>query len=67
MDISVNNVVADSVVLQQAKVGQDAQMTLLKKALDLQSSATLQLIQSAMPTPQLATEGTLGTQVNTYA
>jgi hypothetical protein len=45
MDISVNNVVADSVMLQQAKVGQEAQMTLLKKALDLQSSAPLQLTQ----------------------
>lgn len=44
---------------------QDAQVGLLKKSLDAQTSAASQLIDS-MSLP-LATEGAKGTHVNTYA
>lgn len=44
---------------------QDAQVSLLKKSMDTQQATASKLLQS-MSLP-LATEGTLGTQVNTYA
>ena len=43
-----------------------ASVLVLKKALDMQASSAAQLIE-ALPQPALATSGTLGTQVNTYA
>lgn len=44
---------------------QDAQVSMLKKTMDTQAAAATQLIDSmALP---LATEGSLGTKVNTYA
>jgi hypothetical protein len=54
-------------MMQQAKTSQDQQMLVLKKALAVESSTALQLIQSAMPSPTLASEGTLGTRINTFA
>ncbi|WP_168583233.1 YjfB family protein [Gephyromycinifex aptenodytis] len=44
---------------------QDAQVSLLKKSMDTQQAAASKLIES-MSLP-LASEGPLGTQVNTYA
>ena len=41
-------------------------VSVLKKALDQQASSAAQLIQ-ALPQPALATSGSIGTQVNTYA
>lgn len=43
-----------------------AAVAVLKKALQAQASSAAQLIQ-ALPQPALATSGTLGTRVNTYA
>ena len=43
-----------------------ASISVLKKALDVQASSALQLIQ-ALPQATLASSGSLGTQVNTYA
>lgn len=44
---------------------QDAQVSILKKTMDTQAAAAVQLIDPmALP---LATEGSLGTNVNTYA
>ena len=43
-----------------------ASITVLKKALDAQASTAAQLIE-ALPQPALATSGTVGTQLNTYA
>ncbi|MBP9149578.1 MAG: YjfB family protein [Rhodoferax sp.] len=46
---------------------QDAlNILVLKKALDIQASSAASLIQ-ALPQPPLATQGTLGTQVNQFA
>ncbi len=67
MDLSVNSAVDSSLMMQQAKTSQDQQMQVLKKALAVESSTALQLIQSAMPSPTLASEGTLGTRINTFA
>ncbi len=44
---------------------QDAQVSILKKTMDTQTAAAAQLIDS-MSLP-LATDGSLGTNVNTYA
>ncbi len=46
---------------------QDAlNILVLKKALDMQASSAASLLQT-LPQPPLATQGTLGTQVNTFA
>jgi len=43
------------------------QVNVLKKAVNLEANAVLELIQSADQAPPLATEGSVGTQVNTHA
>lgn len=67
MDISVESTINTALLMQQTQVDQDKQTSLLKKALDAQSSVALQLLQSVAPTPQLASEGPLGTRINTFA
>lgn len=67
MDMSVNSAIDSALMMQQAKTSQDQQMLVLKKALEAESSTALQLIQSVAPTPTLASEGTLGTRINTFA
>lgn len=67
MDVAVSNLVNVAVQMQQANVEHEKQATILKKALDAQSSATLQLLQAVAPSPALATEGVQGTRINTYA
>lgn len=49
--------------MQQSQVAQTAQVLVLKKAMDIQATGALALLQ-ALP---LATSGNLGTQVNTMA
>lgn len=67
MDTSVNNVVAQSQVLSQAQTAQQAQMKLFKEALETQQQQVTALLDSAALSPQLASHGSLGTQINTYA
>ncbi len=43
-----------------------ASLMVLKRAMQAQASSAVQLIE-ALPQPPLATSGSLGTQVNTYA
>ncbi|KQP14288.1 putative motility protein [Pseudorhodoferax sp. Leaf267] len=43
------------------------QILVLKKALDAQAAAAATLIQSLPAVPRLATDGSLGTRLNTYA
>lgn len=43
-----------------------AAVSVMKKAMNLQAASTAQLIQS-LPQPSLASSGSLGTQVNTFA
>lgn len=63
MGISPTALVSVSTQMQQSQVAQMAQVLVLKKAMDIQSTGTLALLQ-ALP---LATSGNLGTQVNTMA
>ncbi|MBS0467042.1 MAG: putative motility protein [Proteobacteria bacterium] len=70
MDISltsaiVNNATANS----QQQFAQAVQVSVLKKAMDANASAVATLLGGVQPapTPALATDGTLGTQLNTYA
>jgi len=49
--------------MQQSQVAQTAQVLVLKKAMDIQATGALALLQ-ALP---LATSGNLGTQVNALA
>ncbi|MFG6179551.1 YjfB family protein [Halomonas sp. THAF12] len=67
MDTSVNNVVAQSQVLAHYQTAQQAQMQVFKEALDMQQQQVTALVESASVEPQLARDGSLGTQINTYA
>ncbi|ATJ81949.1 YjfB family protein [Halomonas beimenensis] len=67
MDTSVNNVVAQSRVLEQFQTAQQAQMQVFKEALDTQQQQVTALVESASAEPQLAQDGSLGTRLNTYA
>jgi hypothetical protein len=44
-----------------------ASLVMLRKTLDLQASSAAQLIQALPQPPALATSGSLGSRVNTYA
>ncbi|CAN7326520.1 putative motility protein YjfB-like [Acidovorax sp. 93] len=71
MDVALtNSIVNTATALASAKTSDALNMVVLKKALDMQavSAATmLDAMQQSMPQPALATSGTLGTQVNTFA
>jgi stage V sporulation protein SpoVS len=63
MDISSTALVNASAQTQQSQVAQTAQILVLKKAMEIQATGALALLQ-ALP---LASSGNLGTQVNTMA
>ena len=63
MDISPAALVNAATQMQQSQVAQTAQVLVLKKAMDIQATGALALLQ-ALP---LVTSGNLGTQVNTMA
>ncbi len=63
MDITPTALVSAATQMQQSQVAQTAQVLVLKKAMDIQATGALALLQ-ALP---LATSGNLGTQVNTMA
>ena len=71
MDVALtNSIVNTATALASAKTSDALNMVVLKKARDMQavSAATmLDAMQQSMPQPALATSGTLGTQVNTFA
>lgn len=68
MDVSLsNNILQTANALSQSKTVDAVQTEVLKKSMDVQENAAATLLQ-ALPQPQqLATSGTLGTQVNTFA
>lgn len=64
---SVNSAtVANASSANSGTVQGAAAVLVLKKSMDQQASAAAQLI-AALPQPALATSGSLGTQVNTFA
>lgn len=70
MQIANSSVQQAAAAVVQGGPMQDVQITVLKKAIDVQASAAAALLQS-LPQPTgalpLATQGNLGTQLNTTA
>ena len=69
MDVALtNNIVHTATALASAKTSDALNMVVLKKALDIQATSAATLIGAMQQSmPALATSGTLGTQVNTFA
>lgn len=63
MDISPTALVNATLQMKQSQVAETVQVLVLKKAMDIQATGALAMLQ-ALP---LATSGNLGTQVNTLA
>lgn len=67
MDVALTNSIVSTATAMASRETSDAlNVRVLKKALDIQASSAATLLQ-ALPQPPLATSGTLGTQVNTFA
>lgn len=67
MDVALSNSIVNTATAMASRETSDAlNVRVLKKALDIQASSAATLLQ-ALPQPPLATSGTLGTQVNTFA
>jgi len=69
MDVAVSNAVSTALYMNQAQSTEQAQMQLFKQALDMQAQQVSEVLASANlgAQPSLAQEGSVGTQVNTYA
>ena len=67
MDGITNAILDAAGQAQTAKLAQDVQVSVLKKALDQQGAGMMTLLQSATGPLPLATSGPLGTQVNVLA
>lgn len=66
MNIASTPAVQAATAAAQSDTADQVNIMVLKKALDTQAVAALGLIQ-ALPQPLLATQGSLGTKVNTFA
>ncbi|HUH87815.1 MAG TPA: putative motility protein [Pusillimonas sp.] len=66
MSMSVEATVGAAVALQNFNVHQEAQANLLRKTLDIKTQLVTDVLAS-MPSTTLATSGSLGTNINTYA
>jgi hypothetical protein len=64
MDISPALLVDRVVQTSQGQTRQDVQISVMKKAMDLQESASSALLNAVASNLPLATEGAVGTQVN---
>ena len=67
MNSTVNTIINQSLVMQQAQAAQQVQLEVFKDALDMQKDQVAALMASASLQPQLANEGMVGTLINTYA
>ncbi|MHB0775954.1 hypothetical protein [Halomonas sp. WWR20] len=67
MDSSVNSAVSAVLAMQQVQAATDTQAKLMKTSMDTQADHISQLMASAAPTAPLATEGSVGTRLNTFA
>ena len=71
MDASVSNAVSSSLYMNQAQTAQQTQMQVFKESLDNQEQQVSELMESATADSgsqqNLASEGNLGTQINTFA
>jgi hypothetical protein len=67
MDSAVNSSVGQTLIMQQVQAAQQVQLEVYKEALDMQKDQVQALMASASVEPQLANDGMVGTQINTYA
>ncbi|MGM0831357.1 putative motility protein [Halomonas qinghailakensis] len=69
MDVAVSNAVSTALYMNQAQSAEQAQMQIFKQSLDMQAQQVSEVLASANmgAQPDLAQEGSVGTQVNTYA
>lgn len=69
MDVAASNAVSTALYMNQAQTAEQAQMQLFKQSLDMQAEQVTEVLASggAGAEPDLAQEGSVGTQVNTYA
>ena len=67
MDVAVNNMVNATLDMRQAQAIQQAQFGVFKEALDGQAAQITALMDSVALDPQLATSGSVGTQINPTA
>lgn len=69
MDVGISSSVSASLYMNQAQTAEQAQMQVFKEALATQADQVTEIMASADSgaQPDLAKEGTLGTQVNTFA
>ena len=66
MDSISAAIVSTAQGMQQTALQQQVSVAVLKSAMNIQAATAAALI-SALPTQQLATSGSIGTLVNTYA
>ena len=66
MNISNTPSVQSATTAAQTQSADAVNMLVLKKALDTQAAAAITLLQ-AIPQPPLASQGTVGTRLNTFA
>ena len=66
MNIASTPAVQSATAAAQGATSDDVNMLVLKKAMNIQASSAMTLLQ-ALPQPPLATQGSVGTKVNTYA
>jgi hypothetical protein len=67
MQIATSTAVQAATAAAQGETADAVNIAVLKKAIDIQANSALTLLQ-ALPSPvALATSGTVGTQVNTFA
>ncbi|WP_310565925.1 YjfB family protein [Hydrogenophaga sp.] len=67
MDVSPVLLVDRVAQLQQNQTAQDAQISVLKQAMDLQETASAALLNAVVAPLPLASDGPVGTQVNVMA
>lgn len=69
MDVAASNAVSTALYMNQAQTAEQAQMQLFKQALEVQAQQVAEVLASTDTgaQPDLAQEGSKGTQVNTYA
>ncbi|UXZ55540.1 putative motility protein [Halomonas sp. 7T] len=69
MDVSASSAVSTALYMNQAQTAEQAQMEVFRQALEDQSDQVTEVLASADTSaqPDLAKEGSLGTNVNTFA
>ncbi|MFY7866033.1 YjfB family protein [Roseateles sp.] len=67
MDLSNTSLVKQAGSATPGSVQNEVQLTVLKKAMKLQEQGIMELLNAVPPSPPLASSGSLGTRLNTYA